>query len=200
MTVNQNPLSRDQLNTLQHSGELTNAQCGLIEVVQHFVGSSLDHNGDELRNFISRDGIDNPKTLLNPHISDCGLFALAVWHELGVDHKLLGEKYVNGMAIAWCYSIANDLRAVRHPGSDGPPKPGALMHYFTHGKNDSHVEFCLSDPTVFESVWVAFHAGGGRPNCAIGRGSSDIKWNVGRPLQEWYDISALLPDDESDRA
>jgi hypothetical protein len=191
MTVNQNPLSHDQLNELQASGELTNEQCSLIEVVQHFVGSNLDHNGDELREFIARDGLDNPKTLLNKHISTCGLFALAVWHELGVDHKLVGEPYVTGMAIAWLHTIANDLRAVRHPRADGPPTVGALMHYYTNDK-DSHVEFCLSHVSVFDSVWVAFHAGGGRTNCGVGRDNSDVKWNVGRPLQEWYDLGALL--------
>ena len=191
MTIHHNPLSRDQLNALQRSGELSPGQCGLIEVVQHFVGSNLDHNGDELRRFISRDGIDNPKTLLDKHVSDCGLFALAVWHELGVDHKLLAEPYVTGMAIAWCHTIAHDLQAVRHPIADGPPTVGALMHYYTNDK-DSHVEFCLSDVSVFDSVWVAYHAGGGRTNCGIGRDNSNIKWNWGRPLQEWYDLGALL--------
>lgn len=198
MTISSSPLSHDQLNALQRSGELSNGQCALIEVVQHFVGSTLDHNGDELRRFISRDGIDDPRKLLDKHVSDCGLFALAVWHELGVEHKLLSQPYVEGMAVAWCYEIARDLRAIRHPIADGPPKVGALMHYFTHGKPDSHVEFCLSDVAVFDSVSIAYHAGGGRTNCGIGRDHDNIRFNWGRPLQEWYDINALLEREAAD--
>jgi hypothetical protein len=196
-TINAIPRDLEQLQTLIQAGKLTESQARVIACVNHFNGYSLKNHETELRAFIARQGVDNPKTLLDPHVSDCGLFALAVWHALGVPHKLVKQPYVIGFALAWLYEIARDREAIRHPAKDGPPKPGSLMHYFHNGKTDNHVEFCLSEVQQFESVWVAFHSGGGRPNCAISAGHSDIRWSSGRPLQEWYDIDALMAPAEA---
>jgi hypothetical protein len=173
-------LSSDELNYIQRQ---------VVQCVTFYIGASLDNREDELRRFIAR-GVDDPATILNKHVSDCGLFALAVWYAVDVQDTVLGEKYQIGKAIEWLVEIAARHNAVRHIMKDGPPTVGALMHYYTHGKNDNHVEFLLSPP-VKNKGWIAEHGGGGRADCGIGSSTSDILWNVGRPLQEWYDISTL---------
>lgn len=161
----------------------------LVSLVRKFDNCDLDHNGDELRAFISR-GIDNPDTLLNAHISTCGLFALAVWHALEIPHPLLSEPYVPGMAIAWLVQIAHDLGAVRFPRGHAPPGVGALMHYHSRRpSNDDHVEFCLGP---VDSHYFADHGGGGRAKCGVDVSNSNVYWNLGRPLQAWYDLEALV--------
>lgn len=192
MTITQHLTSGPQLEQAVELQQLSKAAAMVIHCVNHFSGFSLANHGEEMREFLAREGIDDPATLVDSQVSDCGLFALAVWHRIGVHHKFVEAKYVTGMAIAWLTSIAADCNAIRHPVKDGPPKAGALMHYFTPRTNDNHVEFLLSDPEIYPSVWVAFHGGGGRANCGIGIGHSDIKWNMGRPLQEWYDVDALV--------
>ncbi len=170
--------------------DLSIAQDSMVSVVRPWIGASLLVRDQELREFIAR-GVDDPRWELDEHVSDCGLFALAVWHEIGVAHHLCKEKYVAGMAIIWLTQIAHDLQAIRYPRRDGPPVPGALMHYYSRRPSkDDHVEFCLSKPA--KTTWMADHAGGGRQECAIGSGRSDIRWNAARPLQCWYDPDALL--------
>lgn len=186
------PRGKDTLIALVDSGELTEEQAAVIHIVTNCSGWSLHDHSDELRKFLSR-GVNNPATLLDAHVSTCGLFGLAVWHEVHVQHKLVKAPYVTGMAIAWLDTIARDLGAIRHPAKDGPPKPGALMHYYNAGDNDDHVEFCLSDVTELHgTLWLAHHGGGGRADCGIGIGHSDIKWSSGRPLQAWFDLEALI--------
>jgi len=177
------------MNTDTTPPELTIAQESIISSVRPWIGASLLVRDQELREFIAR-GVDDPRWELNEHVSDCGLFALAVLHDVGVPHHLVSAKYVSGMAIDWLNQIAHDLKAIRYPKRDGKPVPGALMLYYSPrpSKND-HAEFSLSMVT---GGYMADHAGGGRAECEIGSGRSDIRWNGGRPLQCWYDPDALL--------
>lgn len=172
---------------------LTHAQMQVVQCVTFYEGASLANRGDELRRFIAR-GVDDPAGILDEHVSDCGLFALAVWHAIDVQDLRLTEKYKLGMAISWLVDIAGLHNAVRHPLHDGVPTVGALMHYATPHKNNDHVEFLLSPAMNVRGQWLADHAGGGRADCAIGSGHSDVRWSLGRPLQAWYDINALLPE------
>lgn len=182
---------------------MTEAQRATVQMVKSYVGCSLSNRAPELRLLISR-GIDNPATIIYEGRSTCGLFVLGIWHALAVDHPLLAEPYQTGMAITWALRIAHDLGALRYPQRDGPPCPGAVMHYYTKqsyvaGNPNDHVEFCLSAPEVSTahggtpSEWIADHAGGGRSHCGVSEGGpDDILWNYGRPLQAWICPDALL--------
>lgn len=188
------PRGKETLVGLIRSGELTEQQAAVIHIVTSCSGWSLHNHANELRALLSRN-VNDPNTLLDARVSTCGLFALAVWHGVHVEHKFVDAPYVTGMAIAWLDTIAKDLGAVRSPVHDGPPTPGALLHYYTRGKNDDHVEFLLSDVTELHgTMWLAHHGGGGRADCGIGLGHSDIKWSSGRPLQAWFDLRALTED------
>lgn len=170
---------------------VSEAERTMVDTIRPWIGSSLKVRGAELRAFIAR-GVDDPNSQLDSHVSDCGLFGLAVWHAAGVDHELLSDPYVTGAAITWLLQIGHDLQAIRYPKREGPPRPGALMHYKTNGHNDDHIEFCLSVARITSHAWQSDHAGGGRSDCGIGAGTSDILWNSGRPLQAYYDANALL--------
>jgi hypothetical protein len=158
----------------------------LILTVQKYVGCSYDNRRGELQRLIAR-GVDNPKTCIIRTTSTCGLFALGIMKEIEVPHQLLSKSYQTGAAIAWVRKIGADRGARRLPG-EGTPTAGALMHYYTPGKNDNHVEWLMSD---VDSSGMADHAGGGRSNCEVGAARSNIFSNYFRPLQEWYDINAL---------
>lgn len=163
---------------------------GIVELVKRYVGCSLDERCSELGLLVAR-GVDDPSQMVRVR-TNCGTFALGIWHAAGVQHSLLDSKYQNEKAIAWVVTIAHSLGAVCYPKKNGPPPPGALLHYWLRdGKltKSHHVEFCLSEPTI---AWHAQHAGGGRPNNEIGQGEGDIRWNAGRPLQCWYDPAELL--------
>jgi hypothetical protein len=162
----------------------------MVTIARRCVSMSLLNRKDILRTFLARD-IDDPSFQLSEHVSTCGLFGLAVWYASGVEHELLHRPYEIGMAISWIMHIANDLQAIRYPKRDGLPIEGALMHYYTkRPSKDDHVEFCLRPPNPH--TFIAEHAGGGREHCGIGDGVGDIRWNLGRPLQCWYDPMALL--------
>lgn len=183
---------------------ITRSQAAIVDCVRSYVGFSLEHNAESLRAFIAR-GVDDPGAILSEGVSDCGLFALAVWHAMGVNHELVRAPYQSGKAVTWLLEIASDLNAVRRPLRDGPPKPGALMHYKTSGRNNDHVEFCLSFPYVRGAMWIAQHGGGGGAHCAIGSSQSDVKWSWSRPMQAWFDPDILLarlshetPNDDSE--
>lgn len=163
---------------------------GIVELVQRYVGCSLDSRRAELAVLIAR-GVDDPEEIVKVR-TNSGMFALGIWHAAGVQHDLLERPYVNEKAIGWLVTIAHSLGAVRYPGKDGCPVAGALMHYWLRdGKQTKshHVEFCISECDL---MWHAAHAGGGRPQNEIGQGNGDVRWNAGRPLQCWYDPSALL--------
>jgi len=166
----------------------------VVETVRSYVGLHLGSIGeDQLADLYSRSGLDKANAIVSPHVSTCGLFGLGIWFKMGVKHSLLTTPYKTGMAIAWLREIAHDLNAIRKP-SDGLPSPGSLLHYFTKGHNNNHVEFVLSQPQVIVQQWRAEHAGGGRALAGVGSDTSDILWSSGRPLQEWFDIDALLPE------
>jgi len=118
------------------------------------------------------------------------MFALGVMHEAGVVHDLLGQKYKSGMAISWVRTIGKDLKALNKYVSGTALKAGCLMHYYTPGKNDNHVEWLLSD---MDDQGCAEHGGGGRTDNAITTGEGDVLVNYGRALQEWLDPDMLLP-------
>lgn len=170
------------------SESLTQGQEDVIALVRQYIGSSLKVRSDELCAFIGR-GIDDGRSLLGEHISSCGLFALAVWHSVGVPHSLMLKPYVTGTAISRVVQVAHDLKAIRR----GVPVAGALMHYHSRRPSfDDHVEFCLTTP---DSRRCANHAGGGRALCGVGSGGGTILWNGGRPLQAWYDPRVLLGEE-----
>lgn len=169
---------------------IPNAGDGIVELVTRYVGCSLENRCAELGELIAR-GVDDAEEIVKVR-TNCGMFALGVWHACGVQHELLERPYVNEKAIGWLVTIAHSLGAVRYPKESGRPLPGALMHYWLRdGKvtKSHHVEFCLELPDI---AWHAPHAGGGRPNNEIGQGNGDIRWNAGRPLQCWYDPVSLL--------
>jgi hypothetical protein len=165
----------------------------IAQLVAKYVGCSLDERRDELARLVAR-GVDHEDSIVKVK-TNCGMFALGIWHAAGVRHALLDTPYKNEMAISWLVTIAHDLGAVRYPRRDGPPCHGALMHYWLRDGNltkSHHVEFCLETPGPVD--WVAEHAGGGRPNNLIGLGRGDVRWNAGRPLQCWYDPNVFPVD------
>lgn len=167
----------------------------VVETVETWLGASLTHRSEELREFISR-GHPDQLDLLSSRVSSCGLFALAVWFAAGVDHELVRARYQTGQAITWIGQIAADLGAVRHPKHDGPPTVGSLLHYYKPRPSyDDHVEFLLSKPN---DQGLSRHAGGGRRDCKVGWGLDNLAWNGGRPLQVWYDLAAMLPEPPPD--
>jgi hypothetical protein len=163
----------------------------IVEIINSYIGDSLKKNREDLALLVARQ-IDDPNQVVQIK-TNCGMFALGVWWAVGVQHELLKTKYQNGMAIAWLRKIANEKKAIRTYPKDGPPIAGALMHYYTVGSNNNHVEFLLENPN---NKMVALHAGGGRKDNEIGSGVSDIRWSntPDRKLKEWFDPIALLVD------
>src|SRR5574343_1935896 len=152
-----------------------------VELVNKYVGCSLLARKDELATLVCR-GVDNPAQAVQIK-TNCVMFSLGIMHEAGVNHDLLSQPYKSGMAIAWLRTIGKDLGALKKFSKSEMPKKGALLHYFTPGKNDNHVEGLLSD---VDATGCAEHGGGGRSNNAITSSSSTILFNYGRPLQEWF--------------
>ena len=161
--------------------------------VRLYVGCSLLVRRDQLAALVCFPG-DDPHQDVQIK-TNCAMFALGIWRVCGVQHPLLKGKYKSGMAMAWVLQIASDLEALRRTQSGDIPPPGALMHYSTPGKNNDHVEFCLSAPDAQGQIQ---HAGGGRTNNAISAGVGLIGWNYGRPLQHWVDPSTLLLNNTHD--
>lgn len=177
---------------------MTNRQEHAANIIRTMCGCSLKEHEQDYRIFMSRGLIDDTYAIINERISTCGLFGLAVWFALEVPHPLITTRYVTGKAITWICEIAQELGAVRYPKRDGPPTIGALMHYWSPGRNDNHVEFCLSEADVSpDGHWFAQHAGGGRALGAIGFGQGNIRWDSGQPLQEWYDLEALFVNEST---
>lgn len=160
----------------------------IVNSVRDFVGCSLDHRREELAELVNFPG-DDPEQSVRIK-TNCAMFALGIWRKVGVQHPLLSGRYNNGMAMAWVLKIARDKGAlVRATSTIEVPPPGALMHYANQGRNNDHVEFCLSEPNSLRQIE---HAGGGRTNNAILSGVGPWSWNYGRPLQHWIDPVKLL--------
>ena len=161
----------------------------IVSIVKSYVGDSLLKNKADLAELVARQ-VDDPNQIVQVK-TNCGMFALGVWWLVGVQNPILSQKYVNGMAISWLRKIAIAKQALRTYPKDGIPVAGALMHYYTPGINNNHVEFLLEDP---DDKMVALHGGGGRDNNEISQGTSDISWNYtsSRHLQEWVDPVVLL--------
>jgi len=170
--------------------QLTHAQSQVVQCCNYFEGFSLDSHADELRKFLSR-GVDDPASIIDKHVSDCGLFALAVWNAVGVNDLRLRERYQIGMAISWLIDIAALQHAVRHVLTDGVPTVGALLHWQTPGKTDDHVSFLTKPITKSRGKWLGECIGGGGSDCAINAAEGNMLWSWGRPLHAWYDINAL---------
>lgn len=167
---------------------MSNSGDTLVALVKKYVGCSLHVHKDDLATLVCR-GVDDPdqSVLIK---TNCGMFALGIMHEAGVVHDLLTQKYKLGMAIAWVRTIGKDLGALKKFSKSEMPKAGSLLHYYTSGKNNNHVEWLLEDP---DDQGCAEHGGGGRTDNAITIGSGNVLWNYGRPLQEWLDPDILLP-------
>lgn len=161
----------------------------IVEFVKSYIGDSLLKNREDLALLLARQ-VDDPNQIVQVK-TNCGTFTLGVWWAVGVQHPLLSSKYKNGMAISWVRQIAIDKKALRKYPQDGNPIAGALLHYYTPGLNNNHVETLLENPN---DKMISLHAGGGRNNNEIGSGTSDITWSYQqtRHLQEWVDPVALL--------
>lgn len=167
---------------------MANSSDTIISLVKRYEGCSLHVRKDDLGTLVCR-GVDDPDQAVLIK-TNCGMFALGIMKEAGVVHDLLNQKYKSGMAIAWVRTIGKDLKALQKFSKGNMPKAGALLHYYTAGKNDNHVEWLLSD---VDDQGCAEHGGGGRTDNAITIGSGNVLWNYGRPLQEWLDPDMLLP-------
>ena len=167
---------------------MANSGDTFVELINKYIGCSLLARKDDLATLVCR-GVDNPaqSVLIK---TNCGMFSLGIMCEAGVQHDLLKQPYKSGMAIAWLRTIGTDLKALSKYSSARAPTAGSLLHYYTPGKNDNHVEWLLSD---MDDQGCAVHAGGGRSNNAITSSSGDVLTNYYRPLQEWLDPDMLLP-------
>jgi hypothetical protein len=176
------------------NGEVLNSLPGetpgekIVRMVNKYIGCSLINERTKLADLIAR-GVDDPNQVVEVK-TNCGMFALAIMEIAGARHDILNKKYVIGMAIGWVRQIGIDLKALnKYTGKNGPqPKRGDLLHYFSPGANNNHVEWLLSDPN---ENGIAEHGGGGRPNNAITKGTSSILYSSGRPLQEFIDCTKL---------
>jgi hypothetical protein len=166
----------------------------LSRIAQSYAGCSLQHDRERLGRLVAR-GVDDPESVVTIH-TNCGMFALGVMAEAGVQHEILDRKYQTGEAIAWLRLIGKALGAlVTYRGPHGPqPKHGSLLRYNTAGHNDDHVEWLIG---TIDSSGHAAHCGGGRPDNAItivpgnlGE-KSLVTWNYGRPLVEFWDPDLL---------
>jgi hypothetical protein len=162
----------------------------LVRIVRKYVGCSLLNRADELGTLVAR-GVDDPKKVVGIK-TNCGMFALGVMAEAGVQHALLDRPYVVGMAIGWVLQIARERGALVTMPAQLPftvePPVGALLHYGKPGTNNDHVEWLLSEVAP---SGAADTAGGGRPNNAITAGRYVITRNAGRPLLHWVDPTKL---------
>lgn len=160
----------------------------IVRTVKFYAGCSLDHRADELGALVAR-GVDDPK-VVNQVVTNCGMFALGVFAEVGVNSPILERRYVNGKAITWLCDIGRQMGALVRWKPNGPqPLPGALLRYNTAGTNDDHVEFMLSP--IDAHGW-AEHGGGGRTRNAIRLSArSYVLSNNARPLVEFWDVEKL---------
>lgn len=163
----------------------------IVRTVNSYIGCSLSNRRDDLGKLVAR-GVDDPNQVVTI-TTNCGTSALGILAIVGAQDSILNKKYVNGMAIAWVRQIGINLDAlVKYTGKNGPqPKRGDLLHYYDDGKNNNHVEWCLSD---LDENGVAEHGGGGRPNNAITKSTSSIYTNYYRPLKEFIDCDKLHVD------
>lgn len=177
----------------------------LVRIVRHYAGCSLLARADELGALVGR-GVDDPKRVVTVK-TNCGMFALGVMAEAGVDSAILDRPYLSktglapgANAIAWLIQLGTDRGALvklATPGVLGAHKlkPGSLLRYNTAGRNDDHVEWLLSE---VDAKGHAEHGGGGRTNNAISITKADapnsaglVAWNYGRPLVEYWDPDLL---------
>lgn len=172
-----------------------NSLCGeapgdkIIRLVKSYDGISLKHGRDRLGKLVAR-GVDQPEDVVSVR-TNCGMFALGIWAELGVSSPILNRRYVIGAAITWCVQIGIERGAlVKYTEAGLKPKRGALLHYKTPGQNDDHVEFLLSD---IDAHWNAVHGGGGRADnaIAVSKAPGVVLWNNGRKLFQFWDPDKL---------
>lgn len=158
----------------------------ICEWVDKYVGCSLDHDKAKLAELVARD-VDDPNSMVQVK-TNCGTFALGIWHKVRVADPIVDKKYINGAAIIWLRTIGKHTGSLKKFDGETKPKRGALLRYNTAGLNNDHVEFLLEDP---DDKWMAQHGGGGRARNAVTKGVSDIRYSVGRPLVEWWDPDEL---------
>lgn len=160
----------------------------IVRLVNSYVGCSLSSRREDLGKLVAR-GVDDPNQVVTI-TTNCGTSALGILAIAGAKDPILDKKYVSGMAIAWVRQIGINLKALnKYTGKNGPqPKRGDLLHYYDDGKNNNHVEWCLSDP---DENGIAEHGGGGRSNNAITKSTSSILTNYYRPLKEFISCDKL---------
>lgn len=170
----------------------------IVTLIRSFVGCSLDSPPDrlgELARLVDFPGGAPPEVEVQIK-TNCAMFVLGIWRQLGCKHHLLHHQYVNGMALTWALEIARDCHALHLPHDGHMPQPGDVCHYATAPKPgvdpvyDDHLEFVLTAPGDDRLV---LHAGGGRARNAIAEGGpDDYTVNHWRPLRHWIDTALVI--------
>ncbi len=171
-------------------GETPGDHCARI--VRAVAGCSLDHLPDKLADIYLLQEPDRDTAVeVSRLATNCGTSMRAVYALAGCTHTLITRPYRIRKAVAWVLGAATELGALLPASSWRKCGPGWGLWYGTPGKNDDHVEWCLSD---VDAQGVALHGGGGRARNAITIGGPrTIMWSTGRPLRGVIDPGAMLP-------
>ena len=163
----------------------------IARIVRGVAGCSLDHDADKLAElFLANESSPEQARRVSTFATNCGTSMRCIMALAGCDHPLVTMPYKIGMAVAWVLTAAREKGALVSASRWRDAGPGWGLHYGTPGRNDDHVEWCLSRP---DASGVALHGGGGRPRNAITIGGpNDIRWSSGRPLRALIDPVPLL--------
>jgi len=122
--------------------------------------------------------------------TNCATTMRAIYAIAGCNHPLVTCPIRIGMALSWVLQAARDKCAVVQASRWYEVGPGWGLHYASAGRNDDHVDWCVSTPSA---TGVATRIGGGKPRNAIEySGPGDIRWSVGRPLVALIDPVRML--------
>lgn len=169
------------LDDLRHRRADESAGEHCARIVRGLDGCSLTHEADKLAAlFLCNEPAARAKLIASMK-TNCATTMREILCLAGCDHALIICEYVVGMAMAWVLQAARELDALEPASTWKDLQPGDGMWYGTPGRNDDHVEFCLSAPNRLTGF--AEHAGGGRSQNLISvQPASDIRWSAGRPL------------------
>lgn len=161
----------------------------LAEMAERFEGCSLSARTSDLADLVAG-GDDDPGQIVRVK-TNCATFVRGLLESVGVYHEVLDKKYVIGQAVADVRRIASRHDALFDFRGQDLPR-GTLLHYWTPGRNDSHLEVLLGDVSA-ETGWVAETIGGGKPDNAVLRSEPyDVRSRAERPLSEVVDPVRLL--------
>jgi hypothetical protein len=160
----------------------------IARIVRALDGVSLVHERERLEQLFRANEQPDREAIVASWQTNCASAARAILALAGVepqDAALLAPLEV-GEAMA---RLRGGCERARLPATEWRRLgPGWLMVYW-HTGNDAHAEWCLTVPDAYGR---AMHGGGGRSQNAITvQGPSDIRWSLGRPLQEIYDPAQL---------